>query len=89
MIDERKVDLFTTSPNLEDLMVRSYPGELFEDQFSKSEDPDGKVYGFIGLHEPLLVSFLKHLETTNKITNSEQYEIRDHSTGEIKYLKNA
>ena len=74
-----KVDIFTSSRELEDLIISSYSGTLFEDQIDKkidTSDPDSPcLFCFYDLEFEALRKLLYYL--------GYEYEIIKSSSGEI------
>lgn len=52
------VNLSTTDKILEDLILTEYPGKIFEDQVSKTDNGERKPYCFSGLEYEELTKFL-------------------------------
>lgn len=59
--EQTKWDLMTTSRELEDLVLKEYPGRIFEHQIMKIPFGEKKAYIFTGLDQDVLFDFLdKH-----------------------------
>jgi len=71
-----KVDLFTSSIDLQDIVLSGYPGEIFEEQVNvdNSDVYNGCLYCFYDLEYKELAEFLKKYKKYG-------YEIRDSSSG--------
>lgn len=62
----RKWDLLTTDPELEDLILQSYPGTIFEYQIEKRNSKNGcKFYIFRSLSEEGLQELFAQMEDYN------------------------
>lgn len=72
-----RIDLYTTSRDLQDLILTEYEEALFEEQTSVDESsPNSKVFCFFNLDYNLIINFLKnhpHLE----------YELRESQTKKV------
>ena len=69
------VDLVTPERDLEDLMLKKYPGEIFEEQVAKSGEGKNKVFYFLGFDYESLSEFL----VKNKCTGY-RYSILDENS---------
>lgn len=74
---EERVDLFTYSKELEDIMLAEYPGKIFENQHEIDETEENKMYCFYNLNRKELIDFLKEHKTKY------EYEIMNSETGSI------
>jgi len=66
-----KVDLFTHSRELEDLILSEYPGTIFENQHYIDDSKKEKTYCFYDLDYAVLRDFLSSLE------EKYSFELRD------------
>lgn len=79
---ETKVDLFTCSRELEELMLNDFPGIIKGEQHEvKKIDNGNKVYCFYDLNEQELIRFI------GTYARDYEFEIRDHSTGEVIFTR--
>ena len=77
------VDLFTTSRELQDLVIREYTEAIFEKQIGlDNSDPDKKVYWLYELNHEQILRFLK------KQPQEYPYELRNSRTGEFVEVNN-
>lgn len=71
------VNLFTSSRELDDLMLAEYPGRILESQHHVVRHGDKKLYFVFDLHEAELLNFL---ESYRKPC---EYEVRGGRTGRL------
>ena len=71
------VDLFTTSRNLQDLIISEYPEKIGEEQISIDSSLDKRVYCFLDLNYQVIKGLLE------KVAKNHAYELRDSETGDI------
>lgn len=69
-----KVDLFTYSCLLEELMISEYPGKITDEQYHIDDTLSPKTYCFYDLEEDVLMAFL---ESENRQIRDEHYQVRD------------
>ena len=64
-------DLFTPSRDLEDIMLREYPGRIYEWQYYQGTSQGEKIYCFFELEKNELLGFVSQYKGVY------DYEIRD------------
>ncbi len=69
-----KVDIFTNSSQLEDLILSTYPDKLFINQIEKKENQTQKVYCFYGLNYESLISLLDNFSDDYELKESKESE---------------
>ena len=62
MVSEKRVDFFTTSLTLEDLMLSEFQDTIFEEQYDKVYEDDTAIFSFRGLSLFHVYLFLEKLE---------------------------
>jgi hypothetical protein len=78
---EDKVDLFTESDKLQDLMLGSYPGELDPTyQYRRDTSFQQPLHQFFNLPKNKILKFLEKIDPKIK---REEYEVRDSLNGEF------
>ena len=74
--DTGKVDLFTTSREFDSIILGSYPGTIFEDQYKKDKtNPKQTMFCFYDLNFSELWRFLPEYR------GEYEFEIRNSKTG--------
>jgi hypothetical protein len=73
-----KVDLFTYSADLQEIVINEYPGKIFEEQMRIEDFNLGnlRLYCFYNLDSSDLMEFIKKYDEYD-------YEIRNSSNGEF------